>query len=183
MKFEIIEQIEDIKIIKINPFEDERGKYIKMYSEEEMEKLGLTDKFVEDNYLISKKGTIRGLHFQSKNPEAKLIMCLKGRILDIVVDVRKKSKNYGKFYSFELNEADKKLLYIPIGYAHGFLSIEDSEVIYKSSNYYYPDDQHGISVFCKNFNLGEILIKYSITELIMTEKDKNLDIIKKIKNE
>jgi len=174
MKFKIIEEINDILLIQMFPFEDERGKYIKLFSEQQLKELGLEIKFVEDNYLISKKGTIRGLHYQKKNSEAKLLTCLKGKIIDIVSDVRENSKNYGKFYTFEINSEDRKFIFIPEGFAHGFLSLEDSEVYYKSSNYYYPNDQYGVTVFSKELKLNKILKKYKIKNLIITEKDKKL---------
>lgn len=174
MKFKIIEKINDILLIQMFPFEDERGKYIKLFSEQQLKELGLKTKFFEDNYLISKKGTIRGLHYQKENSEAKLLTCLKGKIIDIVSDVRENSENYGKFYTFEINSEDRKFIFIPEGFAHGFLSLEDSEVYYKSSNYYYPNDQYGVSVFSKELKLSEILKKYRIENLIITEKDKKL---------
>ena len=180
MKFKIIEEINDILLIQMFPFEDERGQYIKLFSDQQLKEIGLETKFFEDNYLISKKGAIRGLHYQKANPEAKLLTCLKGRIIDIVCDVREDSKNYGKFYIFEISSEERRFIFIPEGFAHGFLSLEDSEVYYKSSNYYYPDDQYGISVFSKELKLDEILEKYSIEKLIITEKDKKL---KEVNNE
>lgn len=175
MKFKIIEEIDDILLIQMFPFEDERGQYIKLFSEQQLREIGLDTKFIEDNYLISKKGTIRGLHYQKVNPEAKLLTCLKGKIIDIVCDVRENSKNYGKFYIFEINFKDRKLIFIPEGFAHGFLSLEDSEVYYKSSNYYFPNDQYGVSVFSKKLKLDEILKKYKIGNLIITKKDEELE--------
>lgn len=175
MKYQILKEISDIKLIKINIFEDERGKYIKLFSKDEIKSIGILDSFVDDNYLVSKKGTIRGLHSQMKNPEAKLLTCIRGKILDIVVDLREDSKTFKKFFTFELNDKEKNILYIPKGFAHGFLSLEDSEVIYKSSNYYFPEDQYGISVYSKELKIEDILKKYKINKLIISEKDKNLN--------
>ena len=157
MKFELIEEKAGLKLIKLNIFNDERGKYIKLFSKEELKTLGIENEFVDDNYLISKKGSIRGLHCQIKNPEAKLLSCIEGKILDIVVDLRETSETYKQFFTFELDSKENKILYIPEGFAHGFLSLEDSKVIYKSSNYYFAKDQYGISIFSEKLKINEIL--------------------------
>lgn len=174
MKFELIEEKAGLKLIKLNIFNDERGKYIKLFSKEKLKTLGIENEFVDDNYLISKKGSIRGLHCQIKNPEAKLLSCIEGKILDIVVDLRETSETYKQFFTFELDSKENKILYIPEGFAHGFLSLEDSKVIYKSSNYYFAEDQYGISIFSEKLKIKEILKKYKIEEILITEKDKNL---------
>lgn len=177
MKFELIEEKAGLKLIKLNIFNDERGKYIKLFSKDELKTLGIENEFVDDNYLISKKGSIRGLHCQIKNPEAKLLSCIEGKILDIVVDLRETSETYKQFFTFELDSKENKILYIPEGFAHGFLSLEDSKVIYKSSNYYFAEDQYGISIFSKKLKINEILKRYKIEEILITEKDKKLEII------
>lgn len=177
MKFELIEEKAGLKLIKLNIFNDERGKYIKLFSKEELKTLGIENEFVDDNYLISKKGSIRGLHCQIKNPEAKLLSCIEGKILDIVVDLRETSETYKQFFTFELDSKENKILYIPEGFAHGFLSLEDSKVIYKSSNYYFAEDQCGISIFSEKLKINEILKRYKIEEILITEKDKKLEII------
>ncbi len=160
-----------LKLIKLLPFKDERGEYVKSYSDTGLKKIGIDTKFVEDNYLISNKGSIRGLHYQKENPEAKLVRCLKGRVLDIAVDLRKGSRTYKKVFKLELFGGDNRLLYVPAGFAHGLFSLTESVVLYKSSNYYFPDDQYGVSVFSSEINLEEIL---EIGELIITEKDRTL---------
>lgn len=177
MKFELIEEKAGLKLIKLNIFNDERGKYIKLFSKEELKTLEIENEFVDDNYLISKKGSIRGLHCQIKNPEAKLLSCIEGKILDIVVDLRETSETYKQFFTFELDSKENKILYIPEGFAHGFLSLEDSKVIYKSSNYYFAEDQYGISIFSEKLKINEILKRYKIEEILITEKDKKLEII------
>ena len=177
MKFELIEEKAGLKLIKLNIFNDERGKYIKLFSKEELKTLGIENEFVDDNYLISKKGSIRGLHCQIKNPEAKLLSCIEGKILDIVVDLRETSETYKQFFTFELDSKENKILYILEGFAHGFLSLEDSKVIYKSSNYYFAEDQYGISIFSEKLKINEILKRYKVEEILITEKDKKLEII------
>ena len=100
-----------------------------------------------------------------------------GKILDIVVDLRETSETYKQFFTFELDSKENKILYIPEGFAHGFLSLEDSKVIYKSSNYYFAEDQYGISIFSEKLKINEILKRYKIEEILITEKDKKLEII------
>lgn len=175
MKFELIEERAGLKLFKQIIFSDERGKYIKLFSRNELKLFGISINFVDDNYLISKKGSIRGLHYQLKNPEAKLLICIEGKILDIVVDLRETSETYQQFFTFELDSKENRILYIPEGFAHGFLSLEDSKVIYKSSNYYFSEDQHGISVFSEKLELENILKKYNISNIILSEKDKKLN--------
>ncbi|WP_321328354.1 dTDP-4-dehydrorhamnose 3,5-epimerase family protein [uncultured Ilyobacter sp.] len=165
---------EGLKLIKMNPFKDERGEYVKSYSDRELALLGINTKFLEDNYLISKKGSIRGLHYQIKNPEEKLIRCLKGKIMDVTVDIRKDSPTYKNVFKIILKERDNRILMVPKGFAHGFISLTDSVVFYKSSNYYFPDDQYGISFFSNKINLDEILKQEGIENKIITEKDINL---------
>jgi dTDP-4-dehydrorhamnose 3,5-epimerase len=109
-----------------------------------------------------------------ENPEAKLIRCLKGSIIDIVVDLRKDSLTYKKVFKVKLEEGDNLLFSVPEGFAHGFISLSDSVVLYKSSNYYFAEDQHGISVFSGDIQLDKILEEEEIENLIITEKDKNL---------
>ncbi len=164
----------DLKLIKMTPFKDMRGEYLKSYSDRELSALGIYSDFKEDNYLISNKGSVRGLHYQMENPEAKLIRCLKGSIIDIVVDLRKDSLTYKKVFKVKLEEGDNLLFSVPEGFAHGFISLSDSVVLYKSSNYYFAEDQHGISVFSGDIQLDKILEEEEIENLIITEKDKNL---------
>jgi dTDP-4-dehydrorhamnose 3,5-epimerase len=163
-----------LKLIKMTPFRDIRGEYLKSYSDKELSALGIHSNFREDNYLISKKGSVRGLHYQMENPEAKLIRCLKGSIIDIVVDLRKDSITYKDVFKVKLEEGDNLLFSVPEGFAHGFISLVDSVVLYKSSNYYFSEDQHGISIFSRDINLNKILETEDIKDLIITEKDKNL---------
>jgi dTDP-4-dehydrorhamnose 3,5-epimerase len=167
------ELAKDLKLIKMTSFRDMRGEYIKSYSYRDLSSLGIDTKFLEDNYLISKKGSIRGLHYQRDNPEAKLIRCLEGSIMDIVVDLRKDSDTYKKVFKVRLSRGDDLLFSIPDGFAHGFISLTDSTVLYKSSNYYYPEDQYGVSIFSSEIGLDKILEEEKIENVIVTEKDKS----------
>ncbi len=161
-----------LKLINLDSFLDERGSYIKLYSKKEMEKIGVNAEFVDDNFLISKKKSFRGLHYQIENPEAKLIKCVEGKILDIAVDLRSGSETFEKVFCMELSEEKNQILFVPEGFAHGFLSLEDSKVWYKSSNYYYAQDQYGLNI--KSESIKANLEKYiKIDEIILSEKIKN----------
>ena len=173
-KFSVKEiEIEGIKIIKSKIFGDNRGFFLESYSKREFEKLGIVNEFVQDNHSKSRKGVLRGLHFQSKYPQGKLIRVIKGRIYDVVVDIRKESSNYGKYFGIELSEADKTMLYIPRGFAHGFLTLEDdTEIEYKCDDFYYPQYESGIMYDDKDLNIDWKLEEYGIIELTLSEKDK-----------
>jgi dTDP-4-dehydrorhamnose 3,5-epimerase len=147
---------------------------MRSYSDRSLHEIGIHERFVEDNYVVSKRGSVRGLHYQLENPESKLIRCVKGRILDITVDLRVDSTTYKGVFKVELTEADNRLLFVPGGFAHGFVSLMDSVVFYKSSNYYFSEDQHGISIYSKKIQLDRILEKEGIQNIIITEKDRAL---------
>lgn len=173
-KFNVKEiEIEGIKIIKPKIFGDNRGFFLESYSKREFEKLEIANEFVQDNHSKSKKGVLRGLHFQNKHSQGKLIRVIKGKIYDIVVDIRKASSTYGKYFGIELSEIDKTMLYIPRGFAHGFLTLEDdTEIEYKCDDLYYPQYESGIMYDDKDLNIDWKLEKYGITELTLSEKDK-----------
>ncbi len=173
-KYEINkEYTTDLKLIIMKKCSDFRGDYIKAYSDIELKKIGIDIFFREDNHLISKRGVFRGLHYQKVNPEAKLIRCIKGKILDIVIDLRENSETFEEIFLIELSEEKNEMLYVPSGFAHGFLTIEESVVIYKSSNYYYADDQYGLNIINEEF-MKLIDKQYKIDELIITDKDRML---------
>lgn len=174
-KYEINkEYTTELKLIRINKFSDFRGDYIKAYSDIELKKVGIDTIFKEDNHLISRRGVFRGLHYQKVNPEVKLIRCIKGKILDIVIDLRENSETFEKIFLIELSEEKNEMLYVPSGFAHGFLTIEESVVIYKSSNYYYADDQYGLNVL-NDCLISLIKKEYGLKEVIMTDKDEKLE--------
>ena len=137
-KFEKIEtKLEGVYIIKPTVFGDTRGYFMETYSKTEFEKLGLYYNFVQDNQSKSKKGVLRGLHFQKENTQSKLVRVLKGEVFDVVVDLRPKSKTYGKWEGVILSEENKKMFLIPKGFAHGFLVLSDeAEFTYKCDDIY-----------------------------------------------
>ncbi|GIW21518.1 MAG: dTDP-4-dehydrorhamnose 3,5-epimerase [Candidatus Sericytochromatia bacterium] len=178
MKF-IFEKLEipDVLLIKPKVFEDKRGILSQVYDKDEFYENGINLEFVQDIYTVSKKNVIRGLHFQNKPKEqAKLVQCLKGKVLDIAVDIRKNSKTFGKYVSCILSEYNKNILFIPEGFAHGFLALEENNLLlYKLSNKHFDEYQNGI-----RWNDKDININWNIDNPIISDKDKNLPFLKEI---
>lgn len=173
-KFKRIETgIDGLCVIEPTVFGDSRGFFLESYSEKEFEEIGIVDKFVQDNHSKSKKGVLRGLHFQTKHPQGKLVRVTKGSVYDIAVDIRKKSKTYGKWYGVVLSAENKKMFFIPPGFAHGFLTLEDdTEFQYKCTDIYAPQYDSGIMFDDKNLNIDWKLNEFGIEEIILSDKDK-----------
>ena len=136
-----------VRLIRPKRFGDSRGWFSEVYSEKTFNQLGINDHFVQDNHSLSRPiGTLRGLHYQTPPfGQAKLVRCVRGRIFDVAVDIRHGSPTYGKWVGAELSADEGEQLYIPIGFAHGFLTLEaDSEVCYKVSAIYSPANDGGI---------------------------------------
>jgi dTDP-4-dehydrorhamnose 3,5-epimerase len=136
----------DVKIISGFNAEDDRGKFVKSFHEEKLAEIGVRMTIREEFYSISSKGVLRGMHFQvPPHAHQKLVYCIRGRVLDVVLDLRKDKSTYGKFASFELSEKVHNIVYIPVGFAHGFLSLEDDScLIYKTDHVYEPESDAGI---------------------------------------
>jgi dTDP-4-dehydrorhamnose 3,5-epimerase len=163
--------IEGIIIIEPTVFGDDRGYFMETYHQEEFKDFGLDLNFVQDNQSKSTKGVLRGLHFQYKNPQGKLVRVIKGEVFDVAVDLRKDSPTYGKWEGVRLSEKNKKQFYIPEGFAHGFLVLSDeAEFTYKCTDFYDAEDEGGIL-----WNDPEIGIDWplsNIDEVSLSEKDK-----------
>lgn len=162
-------KIPDVILIKPKVFEDERGFFMETYKKTEFEKAGIKNEFIQDNHSKSKYSVLRGLHFQlSPYAQAKIVRCVRGKIYDVAVDLRKNSPTFGKWVGVILSEENKYELYIPKGFAHGFLVLSnEAEVIYKVDNIYAPEYEAGII-----WNDSELNIKWSIKNPILSEKDK-----------
>ena len=162
-------ELPGVKIIEPTYFEDFRGYYCETYSSRTMEQYGLKPEFVQDNHSFSlKKGTIRGIHFQNNpKPQMKLVRCTRGRIMDFVVDLRKDSPTFKKWICVELTADNHKQIWIPNGYGHAFITLEDNcEVQYKVDEWYYPEYDRAIA-----FNDPEIGIDWGCDNPIYSEKD------------
>lgn len=162
-------KIEGVLIIKPKVFGDNRGFFMETYNENDFKAQGLNYVFVQDNHSKSTKGVLRGLHFQKKHPQTKLVRVIRGEVFDVAVDLRKGSKTYGKWVGEILSEDNKKMLLIPKGFAHGFVVLSDeAEFVYKCDDVYHPEDEGGIA-----YNDPEIGIDWPIKDnLLLSEKDK-----------
>jgi dTDP-4-dehydrorhamnose 3,5-epimerase len=146
MEIESLE-IPDVKVITCRRFVDNRGYFAEVYNTRVFDGMGLGVKFVQDNFSLSRpRGVVRGLHFQvGENPQAKLVRVIRGAILDVAVDIRRNSPTFGRHVKIKLEEHDFKWIFIPVGFAHGFVTLEaDTEVTYKVSGYYSQKDDRGI---------------------------------------
>ena len=145
-KFKFIDtEIEGVKIIEPTVFGDARGYFMETYSEKEFAENGIDVKFVQDNESRSKKGVLRGLHFQKQNPQGKLVRVLEGEVFDVAVDLRKASKTFGKWVGVTLSAENKRQFYIPEGFAHGYFVLSEwAEFCYKCTDFYHPGDDGGI---------------------------------------
>jgi len=173
----------DIFIIEPKVFSDSRGFFFESYSRRDMELIGISDDFVQDNQSCSAKGVVRGLHFQIKHPQGKLIRVLRGSIYDVVVDLRKRSPTFGTSIGFEISAQDFRMIWIPVGFAHGFLSLEDhTEVLYKTTDFYYPEYDAGIRWNDPDLAIYWPLAQYGISSAIISEKDAKLPLLKEIES-
>lgn len=189
-------KIEGLYIIEPTVHGDERGYFMETYNQNDMYEAGLDMVFVQDNQSKSKKGVLRGLHFQKQYPQGKLVRVIKGKVFDVAVDLREGSKTYGQWYGIELSEDNKKQFYISEGFAHGFLVLSDeAEFCYKCTDFYHPGDEGGVA-----WNDPDIGVKwpdlegtfqgvalgkgYSLkdgTPISLSEKDQRQPLLKDIK--
>ena len=161
--------IKGVFIIEPDVYEDDRGFFMETFHIERYRKLlGINLDFVQDNISRSSKNVLRGMHFQKNYPQGKIVKASRGEILDVVVDLRKESPTFGTWESFRLSEKNKLQVWIPPGFAHGFLVMSDSaDFEYKCTEYYHPEDE-----LCLMWNDPEVAIDWTINEPIVTGKDK-----------
>ena len=137
--------IPEVKLIKPRRFDDDRGFFQQSYHQKQYQNAGIPAVFVQDNWSHSSKGVLRGLHYQLKNPQAKLVSVLRGEVFDVVVDIRRGSPTFGKWVGEKLSAENGFQLYVPEGFAHGFLVLSDTvDFLYKCSEFYTPGDEYGI---------------------------------------
>lgn len=165
--------LSNIHIIPRNIYPDNRGFFSEIFSD----KIDLKTDFIQDNFSVSHKWAFRGLHFQKNFPQAKLVTVLRGKILDIMLDIREESSTFGHLFFHEISSINPKNIFIPRGFAHGFLSLdEETEIFYKVDNMYVPHDEAGFmlseSFFQEHFS--DILKSHDISKIILSEKDKKL---------
>ena len=169
--------IEGVYIIEPTIFGDNRGYFMETYNYNDFKAEGLDMVFVQDNQSKSKKGVLRGLHFQTKNAQGKLVRVIKGEVFDVAVDIRKGSKTFGEWVGVLLSDKNNRQFYIPEGFAHGFLVVSDeAEFVYKCTNFYDPKNEGGLI-----WNDKDIAINWPIAdglEILLSEKDKLLPTLK-----
>ena len=173
-------KIEDVYVIDVKTFGDNRGYFMETYKEEDFKEAGLNYNFVQDNQSSSRKGVLRGLHFQKTHPQAKLVRVIKGEVFDVAVDLRKGSDTYGQWVGVLLSEENHKQFMIPRGFAHGFVVVSDyAEFAYKCDDVYHPEDEGGIM-----WNDPDVGVEWpDVGEIILSEKDKVHPLLKESKVE
>jgi dTDP-4-dehydrorhamnose 3,5-epimerase len=164
-------KIDDLKILETPSFKDDRGFFTESFNSAKFRDLGFKNKFIQDNLSFSEQFVLRGLHYQKDPDQAKLVRCISGKILDVVVDIRKNSKSYGEHFTVELTGDNNMMLLVPAGFAHGFsvLSDEGAYVSYKVDGLYNPEGEGGII-----YNDPTLNIDWRVKSPILSDKDKVL---------
>lgn len=166
--------IAGLKVIKPAVFGDERGYFMETYNYNDFKEAGIDCEFVQDNQSASKKGVLRGLHFQIKYPQDKLVRVIHGEVFDVVVDLRKESETFGKWFGVIPSEENKKQFFIPKGFAHGFVVLSDyAEFCYKVTDFYHPNDEGGLLWEDPDIGIDWPMPEgMSKADLTLSEKDK-----------
>jgi dTDP-4-dehydrorhamnose 3,5-epimerase len=156
-----------LMVIEPRVFEDARGFFMETYHRERFAAAGLPTDFVQDNHSLSRRNVIRGLHYQIERPQGKLVRAIRGMVFDVAVDLRRSSPTFGRWFGIELSEANRKQVYIPPGFAHGFCALSDvAEVIYRCTDMYHPAGERTIL-----WNDPQLAIRWPVLEPILAEKD------------
>ncbi len=179
-KFNFIKtKIKDLYIIEPKVFGDERGYFMESYNKKDFEEAGLHMEFVQNNESKSKKGVLRGLHFQTKHTQGKLVRVTQGEVYDVAVDLRKDSPTFGMWEGVVLSAENKKQFYVPEGFAHGFLVLSDEAIFnYKCTDYYAPEYDSGLIWNDEDINIDWPLDK--VEEVMLSEKDKKQKTLKEL---
>jgi dTDP-4-dehydrorhamnose 3,5-epimerase len=170
-----IEESDIPGVLVVTPkiFGDERGFFLESYNKKVFLQAGIEQEFVQDNHSKSIRGVVRGLHYQKKFPQGKLIRVIQGEVLDVIVDIRKGSPNFSRWISILLTAENKKQVWIPGGLAHGFAVIsETAELCYKATEYYHPEDEAGI-----RWNDPQLNINWQVQNPLLSEKDRQLPLL------
>ncbi|KAB2840735.1 dTDP-4-dehydrorhamnose 3,5-epimerase [bacterium] len=166
-------EIPEVILVEPRVFPDVRGHFLEVYHQEKYFSAGIRARFVQDNFSSSVKNTLRGLHYQSKRPQAKLVSAIQGHIFDVAVDIRPHSPTFGKWVGAYLSGEDRRQLFIPEGFAHGFCVLSDfAAVLYKCSDYYDPDDDRGVL-----WSDPQIAIPWPVQRPVLSEKDARLPLL------
>ena len=173
--------IKDLLVLTPKVFEDERGYFYETYNQRFLRDKGIYTNFVQDNQSYSTKNVLRGLHFQTIAPQAKLVRCVVGEVYDVVVDLRKSSETYKQWYGVKLSDENRKMMFVPKGFAHGFLTLSDYAIFqYKCDELYMPTADAGVNFKDEELNIDWLV---DINELIISEKDRVLPRLADIEKE
>jgi dTDP-4-dehydrorhamnose 3,5-epimerase len=159
----------EVLIVELERFTDDRGFFLERYHEEKFARLGLPGTWRQDNHSRSRRGVLRGLHYQLRRPQGKLVWCARGSAFDVAVDIRAGSPTFGQWASITLTEDLPQLLWIPPGFAHGFCALSDmTDIIYKCTEVYVPSDERGLA-----WNDPELGIRWPVTPPILSPRDRD----------
>ena len=159
--------ISDALILEPKVYEDERGFFLESYSERTFADIGIAQKFVQDNHSCSKRGVLRGLHYQVEKAQGKLIRVVTGEVLDVFLDLRRRSPTFGRWHSAKLSDLNRLMAWVPVGWAHGFYVLSDfAHVLYKATEFYYPDLERTIL-----WNDRDLRINWQAESPLLSAKD------------
>jgi dTDP-4-dehydrorhamnose 3,5-epimerase len=175
--FEVTEtRLAGVRIIRPEVFADPRGFFMESYNQDKFAELGIMDRFVQDNHSRSIKGVLRGLHYQLRHPQAKLCRVIEGKVMDVVVDIQHGSPDFGNWISVELSAENRHQLYVPKGFAHGFLVLSEvAQFLYKCSGFYDSTDEAGIV-----WNDPDLNITWGMDHPVLSAKDREYQRLKEI---
>lgn len=170
-------------LIEPRVFGDDRGFFLESYTRRDMAALGIPEEFVQDNHSRSAKGVLRGLHYQYPFAQSKLVRVARGAIYDVIVDIRRGSPTFGRHESFLLSEENHRLLYVPVGFAHGFLALaEGTEILYKAGEYYHPEADAGIRWNDPDLAIPWPVSEHGIAAPLLSDKDARLPLFSDIES-
>jgi dTDP-4-dehydrorhamnose 3,5-epimerase len=162
--------IPGVLLVEPRVFSDDRGFFLERYHAARYRAHGVAAGFVQDNHSRSRRGVLRGLHFQRRHPQGKLVACVRGAVYDVVVDLRRGSPTYGRWAGVTLSDADHRQLWVPPGLAHGFCVVSDeADVLYKCTDYYRPDDEGGLA-----WDDPDLGVVWPVAAPLLSEKDRRL---------
>lgn len=172
-------ELKGVILISPDAYEDARGVFFELYHAKTYQDAGIRERFVQDNFSRSVRGVLRGLHYQLKQPQGKLVSVLEGSVFDVVADIRKGSPTFGKWTAIDLSAENKLQLYIPPGFAHGFCATSGSaSVLYKCTQFYAPADERGII-----WNDPTLAIRWPIRDPLLSTKDRDYKTLDDMKDE
>jgi len=172
-------KLDGVVLVSPKVLGDERGFMLESYSREEWARVGVDVDFVQHNHSRSRRGTLRGIHFQTEPGQAKLVRCVRGEILDVAVDLRRGSPTYGQWEAHRLDDVDHHQLFVPVGFGHGFAVLSDvADVAYQVSSYYDPATESGIA-----WDDPDVAVDWQVPEPLLSERDKSAPTLAEIRDE